>query len=118
MRKMNQGCVYMVNLNDAIDSEQKSTRPCVIISCDSLNKNRKNVIIAPITASNKKSMVNHYIIDGNKYTFFICKRNTVLLECLRDISKSRLEKYLGELDKDDLQNILNIINCNFVDKEV
>lgn len=111
-----QGDVFMVNLKDGIANEENGTRPCVCISCNSLTKNRNNVIIAPITSSaNKKSMINHYEIPIGKYDFFIYEKNTVLLECLRDITKKRLERRLGHLESDDIDNIIKKLTYNFID---
>ena len=118
IKDIKQGDVFMVNLKDSIDNEESGIRPCVCISCDSLTKNRNNVIIAPITSSsNKKNMLNHYEIPIDKYSFFIYKKNTVLLECLRDISKRRLERKLGQLDEDDIIKIISKTIYNFLDNE-
>ena len=111
-----QGDIFMVNLRDCVANEESGIRPCVCISCDSLTKNRNNVIIAPITSSaNKKTMINHYEIPIGKYDFFIYEKNTILLECLRDIAKKRLERKLGHLDNDDIEKIIGKITYNFVD---
>ena len=59
-REFKQGDVYIVDLSDSIGSEQGKIRPCVIVSCNSLNRNRPNIIVASITGSvNKKDMVNY-----------------------------------------------------------
>jgi Growth inhibitor len=90
-REIKQGDIYMVNL-DGIENEEKGIRPCICLSCYTLTKNRKNVIVAPITSSEtKKDMINHYILLKENYPFFVYPKNTVLLECIRDVSKIRLE---------------------------
>ena len=113
---LRQGDVFMVNLKDGKESEEQGVRPCVCISTNSLNRNRGNIIIAPITSKKKKKMINHYIIPNNKYDFFIYEENTVLLECLRDISIKRLERRIGQLDEEDTTNIINRTFYNFVEK--
>lgn len=115
-RQIKQGDIFMINL-DGIDSEEKGIRPCICLSCDILTNNRKNVIIAPITSSeSKKKMLNHYELMKEKYDFFSYDRNTVLLECLRDVSKKRLERQLGTVDKEDLMKILYLLQYNFQEK--
>jgi mRNA interferase MazF len=115
-REIKQGDIYMVNLDDGIDSEEHGSRPCICISCNSLTKNRKNVIIAPITSSKtKKDMVNHYELSKDKYPEFLYDVNTVLLECIRDISKSRLERYLFHIEEQDLDEILQKIMYDFIE---
>ena len=114
-REIKQGEIYFCNLDgDTIEREQKGVRPVVILSLDLLNHNRDNVIIAPITSSTtKKKMINHYCLDGDKYTELNCKNNIVLLECPRDISKRRLERRICALEQDDMDKILDLIIYDF-----
>ena len=114
-REVKQGEIYFCNLDgDTIDREQCGVRPIVVLSVDALNHNRDNVIIAPITSSTtKKKMINHYCLDGGKYTELNCKNNIVLLECPRDISKRRLERRICALEQSDLDNILDLIIYDF-----
>jgi mRNA-degrading endonuclease toxin of MazEF toxin-antitoxin module len=115
IKDIKQGDIFMVNLSDGKESEEQGVRPCVCLSTDSLNKNRSNIIIAPITSKNKKKMINHYIIPKDRYDFFIYENNTILLECLRDISIKRLERKLGCLGDDDICNIVNRTFYNFIE---
>ena len=113
-REIKQGDIYMVNLDDGIQSEEKGSRPCICISCNTLTRNRKNVIIIPITSSEtKKDIVNHYELDQSRYPFFLYNKNTILCECVRDISKKRLERYLGHVSQNDIDNILNLVIYDF-----
>ena len=67
--EIKQGDIWFCNSNnDEIDSEQKmENRPVIILSNNSLNKNRKNVIVAPITKASKKNILNHYPIHKSNY---------------------------------------------------
>lgn len=114
-RDVRQGEIYMANL-DGIGNEECGFRPCICLSCNNLTKNRNNVIIAPITSSKtKKEMMNHYVLLKEKYPFFQYEQNTILLECIRDISKIRLERIMGFVDRKDLKEIIKKINYNFVE---
>jgi mRNA interferase MazF len=114
-REIKQGDIYYCSLDiDAVESEQCGTRPVVVISCDTLSSNRSNVIIVPITSSKqKKHMINHYALDGGLYEELTSEHNIVLLECIRDISKSRLERKICTLSEYDLDCILNLIIYDF-----
>lgn len=114
-REIKQGDIYYCSLDvDAIESEQCGTRPVVVLSCNTLTSNRNNVIIVPITSSKqKKYMINHYCLDKVNYEELTSETNIVLLECIRDISKSRLERKLGTLSEYDLQCILDLIIYDF-----
>lgn len=114
-RNILQGQVYICDLNDGEGSEQCGERPCVIIQIDILNKTSKNVIIVPITSRHKKSLPTHVELGENKYGFLKCKHNTVLCENIRSISKERLKKYIGTIDKEDLSAILEAKEYAYID---
>jgi mRNA interferase MazF len=48
------GDVYWVNLDPAVGSEIKKTRPCLVISPDEMNKHLSTIIIAPMTTNLKR----------------------------------------------------------------
>ena len=114
-REIKQGDIYICNLDDnSIESEQCGIRPVLVLSVNVLNKNRKNVIVAPITSSSsKKDMINHYQLPSEIYTELVCDNNIILLECLRDVSKTRLDKRVCELRKKDLSSILDLVTYDF-----
>lgn len=115
-KDIKQGDIYIANF-DGIENEEQGIRPCVCLSCNTLTRNRKNVIIAPITSSTtKKNMINHYILSKKDYPFFKYNKNTILLECIRDISKTRLERSIGQIKEEDLNNILETIMYDFIEK--
>ena len=115
--EIKQGDIWFCNSNgDEIDSEQKmENRPVIILSSNSLNKNRKNVIVAPITKAIKKNILNHYHLHKSDYCEFAYDSNIVLLECIRDISKRRIERKMCELSQEDLDKILNLVIYDFIE---
>lgn len=116
-REIKQGDIYYCSLDKAdetIGSEQNLGRPCVILSLNILNDSRDNVIIVPITSSTqKKHMINHYCLEVGKYEELPSKNNIILLECIRDISKKRLERKICTLSQEDLNKILDLIIYDF-----
>lgn len=113
-REIKQGEVYMCDLKDAVGSEQKGIRPCLVISTNPLNSSSPNVIIIPISSSlNKKDILNHYCLFKDKYDWFTHKNNIVLLNKIRDVSKIRLERYLGIIDGSDIEEIINLLDYNW-----
>ena len=111
-----QGDVYVCDLKDGVGSEQNGDRPCIIIQLNILNKTSKNVIVVPITSQRKKALPTHLVLNQKDYQFLNCKTNTVLCENIRSISKSRLKKYLGAINEDDLARILKIKEYAFISK--
>ena len=107
-RKILQGEIYICELGKNIGSEQNGERPCLVIQNDILNETSDVTIVLPITSRIKKEMPTHYELDTKDYPFLITKRNTILCEHIRCISKNRVGKLIGKLNKSDLENVLEI----------
>lgn len=106
-REIYQGQIYICDLgNDNIGSEQSGERPCLVIQNNILNYTSNIIIVIPITSKRKKYLPTHYILTNTKYPFLNFNENTVLCECIRSISKKRLGKLVGQIDVEDLNNIL------------
>ncbi|MEI6269203.1 MAG: type II toxin-antitoxin system PemK/MazF family toxin [Methylococcaceae bacterium] len=82
--------VYLIELDPAIGSEIKKTRPCVIVSPNEMNC-LKTVLIAPMTTKGFQapSRVELQFQDNT---------GLILLDQLRSVDKSRLIKKLGTVD--------------------
>ena len=98
--------VYFINLDPAIGSEIKKTRPCVIISPDEMNHNISTVIIAPLTSKLR-----------NYPTRVPCKvegkHGQIVLDQIRTVDKIRLVKKLDTLNKTTQSKVLNILKEMF-----
>ena len=98
------GDLYYADLGHGIGSEQKGTRPVVIIQNNVGNKYSPTVIIAAITskANVKAKLPTHYYLDaGNGLT----QPSLVLLEQIRTVDKRRLSGYIGRLDEKHIRGI-------------
>jgi len=98
------GDIYCADLGQGIGSEQKGTRPVVIIQNDIGNKHSPTVIVAAITskAGVKAKLPTHYYIEaGNGLEL----PSIVLLEQIRTIDKRRLSGYIGSLDEKHIRGI-------------
>lgn len=122
-RKIYQGQIYICNLGeDNIGSEQSGERPCLVIQNNILNYTSDVIIVVPITSKRKKSLPTHYLLTNQKYPFLNFDENTVLCECIRSLSKKRLGKLVGQIEIDDLNQILKVKeyaykNANKITKE-
>ena len=95
-RNVRRGEVYECNFGVGIGSEMQKERPCVIIQGNVGNINSSNVIVAPITHTNKSlpTMANitpqyneqEAILDG-----------CVNLSNIQTVSKARLGNYITKL---------------------
>ena len=98
------GDLYYAELGHGIGSEQKGTRPVVIIQNNVGNKHSPTVIIAAVTskANVKAKLPTHYYLDAGNG---LAQPSLVLLEQIRTIDKQRLSGYIGRLDEKHIRGI-------------
>ena len=106
--ELSQYQIVLVNLDHAVGSEIKKTRPCVIISPNEMNKFLSTIIIAPMTSSSKpyptRIKVNHNKQDG-----------WVVLDQIRTVDRERIVKILGSLRKIETAKTKQILKEMLVD---
>jgi len=106
--ELSQYQIVLVNLDPAVGSEMKKTRPCVIISPNEMNKFLSTIIIAPMTSSSKpyptRIKVNH-----NKQVGW------VVLDQIRTVDRERIVKILGNLRKIEIAKTKQILKEMLVD---
>lgn len=98
--------IYYVKLDPTLGSEMQKTRPCVVISPDDLHHHLEVAIIAPLTSTLKKwpTRIN-VTVNG--------KKGQIALEQIRTVSKLRLGKSMGVLDKKSQIRCLNTLQEMF-----
>ena len=98
------GDLYYADLGHGIGSEQKGTRPVVIIQNNVGNKHSPTVIIAAVTskANIKAKLPTHYYLDAGNG---LVQPSLVLLEQIRTVDKRRLSGYIGRLDEEHIRGI-------------
>ena len=100
--------VCLVNLDPAIGSEIKKTRPVVIVSPDSMNRSRLNtIIVCPMTSTVR----NHFPTRVN--TIFKGKKGQIAIDQIRAIDRSRIIKVMGCVSDEAQNNIINILSIMF-----
>ena len=97
---MNQGDVYLVNLDPAVQTEIGKTRPGLVISVNAMNHNSPRLIVAPITSSTRKIYPFELFIPRG--TAGLERDSKIMLDQLRSLDKKRLVKKIGALDKETL----------------
>lgn len=90
--------VWLVSLDPTRGSEIAKTRPCVIISPDSVNRYLNTVMVAPLTSTRKPYPTR---VDCQ----FDSHEGQVALDQSRSVDKSRLTKRLGQLDEGTNQKV-------------
>lgn len=101
---MNRGDVYLVRPDITIGKEQQNTRPCVIVSSNSVNSNSDLVVVCPITGGRKLSATIFHvpIPKGEGGTH---KDSIVLCNQVKAVDKLRLMEKLDSLHPDTMGKI-------------
>ena len=106
MVTMKQFEVWTVELNPTKGAEINKTRPCLIISPDSINKTLSTVIVAPLTHTIKDYPSR---IDCN----FNLEPGQIVLDQIRSVDKMRLIKKAGKMDAETSNNVCTILQVMF-----
>lgn len=94
------GEVYWADLQGGVGSEQGNKRPVLIIQNDYGNKNSPTTIVAPIS-THSKEFVTHVYCRNKSLDY----RSQILLEQIRVLDKSRIEKYICTLNPDVMDEV-------------
>ncbi|MCW3108337.1 MAG: transcriptional regulator [Segetibacter sp.] len=106
MVSMKQFEVWTVELNPTKGSEINKTRPCLIISPNSINKMLNTVIVAPLTHTIKNYPSR---VDCN----FESEAGQVVLDQIRSVDKMRLVKKISRMDAETNKNVCTILQVMF-----
>ena len=101
------GGIYTANLNPFKGSEQGGTRPVLVLQNNDGNYHCPTLIVAPISSQLKKTeLPTHYIL---KRGHGLAMDSIVELEQIKTIDKSRIERYIGWITKEQLSDIEDVI---------
>ena len=102
---MNQGEVWLVNLNPTIGSEINKTRPALIINDNKLGRLPLKVIV-PITGWKEQYSVAPWMIKIEPDQKNGLKK-TSSIDCfqIRSVSQERLLEKIGEIQPDKITNV-------------
>lgn len=101
---MKRGEIYMAELDPVIGSEQGGRRPVLIVQNDRGNRYSPTVIVVPLTSSERKpGLPTHVYLP--KGSGGLKKPSVVLCEQVRTLEKTRLTRYMGSLDAENLREV-------------
>lgn len=112
LRQVDRGQVYWCKLGMGVGSEERKTRPCVVIQNNGANRNSPNVIVAPITHSkaglDTVVQIESYADDHGD----IILDGYAILGNIICISKARLGNFITKLSKEDMIKIDRAISLS------
>lgn len=93
---MLRGEVWWVEFDPAVGSEVRKTRPAVIVSNDSANRNLARVVVVPLTSNTDR------VYPGEAIVNVAGKSSKAMSDQIMAADKGRLKSRLGVLSKSDL----------------
>ncbi|WP_199221403.1 type II toxin-antitoxin system PemK/MazF family toxin [Desulfonatronum sp. SC1] len=102
-QQIKRGEIWWVSLDPTQGSEIKKTRPCVVLSHDTLNRLRRTVVVVPLSTSAKPHPPITVAVT--------CQRDTAVavIDQIRAVAKHRLKSRIEFLDRDELDEICRAI---------
>ena len=93
------GEVWWVRLNPTLGSEIAKTRPCLILSANVVNEQRRTVVVIPLSSSPRA-------IPPLLIPVHCAGRDAVaVVDQIRAVARERLDKLMGELSPADLEAV-------------
>ena len=91
VKKINRFEVWLIELDPTKGSEVKKTRPCLIVSPDSVNKHLNTITIVPLTTT-----IRRYPTRVN--CIFQGREGQAMVDQIRGLDKTRLKRKLGIME--------------------
>ena len=101
---MKRGEVWWVEFDPSVGSEIRKTRPAVIVSNDSANRNLARVIVVPITTNTSRQYPGEALIS------VAGKPGKAMADQIMAADKARLKTLLGLLSKEDMLRVEDAIH--------
>lgn len=92
------GEIYYVEFYNSVGSEQKGTRPVLVIQNDIGNRYSPTVIGVPLTSRIKKDLPTHMNITSTDCPGLKCD-STALFEQICTFDKTRIKSKIGSIPK-------------------
>jgi mRNA interferase MazF len=91
------GQIYWVDFgNDGVGSEQKYTRPALVMQNNIGNKNAPTVVVVAVTSNINKTKLPVHVLIENLENCGLSEDSIVLTEQIKTVDKSRVKGYIGE----------------------
>ena len=112
MKKVEQGAIFMADLNPGKGHEQKGYRPVMVVQNNILNNNLNTVLVAPVTGNMKAAgYLTTFLLE--KLKSGLVKDSVALLFQLRAIDSRRLKKRVGVLNRNEFREVKRRIGLLF-----
>ena len=98
--------VHLVSLDPVVGAEMRTTRPCLVISPDEMNRHVRTVIIAPLTTG-------RHPYPSRVTCKFGGRAGEIVLDQIRTVARERLLKPLGRIEPETAARVLRALQRMF-----
>ena len=98
------GDIFLVDLTDALGSEQRGLKPAIIVQNDVGNEKSPTTLIVPLTSKKKHMQATHVEIKPEDGT---ARPSEAECEQVRVADKIRLKKQVGTITNPDVLDEIN-----------
>ena len=98
-RDIRRGEIWWVSLDPTEGSEVKKTRPCIVLSQDTVNRLRRTVVVVPLSSAAQAHPPITVPVSCRG------KRAVAIIDQIRALGKHRLTSRIEEADADDLRSV-------------
>lgn len=99
------GEVWWVSLDPAQGSEIKKTRPCVVLTHNTLNKLRKTVVVVPLSTAARPHPPITVLVACQK------RKVVAVIDQIRAVAKHRLKSRIETMSPQDLAAIHKAVSA-------
>lgn len=103
---MHRGEVWWVDFEPALRTEIRKTRPAVIVSNDSANRNLARVVVVPVTSNTGRQYPGEALVTVGG------KSNKAMADQITTADKARLKSQFGALSSADMQAVEDAIKIH------
>jgi mRNA interferase MazF len=103
---MKRGEVWWVEFDPAVGSEIRKTRPAVIVSNDSANRNLARVVVVPLSSRTGRQYPGEALVTVGG------QASKAMADQIMAADKARLKGQLGTLDKTDMAALEEAIHVH------
>lgn len=105
IRKVKRGEIYYFDFGEYENSIQNGVRPVLVVQCDEGNEVSRTTIVAAMTSSIKKRYLPSHVLLGKN--FGLKQPSMVLLEQLKTVNQADLLDYVGCIEGDCYEKLIN-----------
>lgn len=101
------GDIYLAGLEPHFGFVQSGTRPVIVLQNNCGNFFAPTLVVAPLSSNihKKRDLPTHYYLDGDAVPY----PSLVLLEQITTIDKRQVKKYMGKVDRFQMEEISECI---------